>query len=95
MSDGQTLLSYTIITGEPNDVVKPLHDRMPVVLSTENYERWLRDPDPRDLMQPCANETVIAYPVSARVGTPKNNDAALVEPVDNAWQAAEMGRDEE
>ena len=45
-------------------------------------------------MQPCENETVIAYPVSARVGTPKNNDAALVEPVDSAWQATEDDRDE-
>ena len=86
MPNGETLLSYTIITGEPNDVVKPLHDRMPVVLRAEYYERWLSDPDPRDLMQPCENHTVIAYPVSTRVGTPKNNDPALIDPIDGAWQ---------
>ena len=93
MPNGEKLLSYTIITGEPNEVVKPLHDRMPVVIDAANYEKWLSDPDPRDLLQPCSNEAVIAYPVSSRVGTPKNNDATLVEPVDNAWQAAEDERD--
>ena len=85
MPDGRTLITYTIITGEPNDVVRPLHNRMPVILRPEDYERWLSDSDPRDLMQPVANEAVVAYPVSPRVGTPQNDDAALVEPIDEAW----------
>ncbi len=85
MPDGQKLLSYTVITGEANDVVRPLHDRMPVIVRPDDYERWLRDPDPRDLLKPCDNSVVIAFPVSARVGTPKNNDATLVEPIDAPW----------
>ena len=84
MADGKPLLTYTVITGEPNDVVKPLHDRMPVILEPDDYDRWLKDPDPRELLKPCDNERVIAYPVSARVGAPKNNDATLVEPIDEA-----------
>ena len=86
MADGRMLVTYTVITGQANDVVKPLHDRMPVILRPEDYERWLRGPDPDDLLKPCDNDMVVAYPVSARVSTPKNNDAALVAPIDNAWE---------
>ena len=84
MPDGNTLTTYSVITGEPNDVVRPLHDRMPVILTPDDYDKWLGDPDPRELLRPCSNETVVAFPVSSRVGAPKNDDAALIEPVDGA-----------
>ena len=82
MPNGETLLSFTVITGEPNAVVKPLHNRMPVILAPEDYEKWLTDADPRDLLRPCAPEMLIAYPVGSRVNTPKNDDPDLVQPSD-------------
>lgn len=85
MPDGRMLITYSVITGEANDVVKPIHDRMPVILRAKDYERWLGDPDPKDLLKPCDNEMVVAYPVSARVSTPKNNDSGLIDAIDNAW----------
>jgi putative SOS response-associated peptidase YedK len=91
MPGGKTLVTYTVITGEANAVVKPLHDRMPVILRPDDYERWLRDSDPVDLLKPCDEDLVIAYPVSTRVGTPKNNDPALVEPIDDAWKDESTG----
>ena len=89
MPDGRMLITYTVITGDANDVVRPLHDRMPVIVKPEDYDHWLRDPDPRDVLKPAENDTVIAYPVSSRVGTPKNNDESLVAPVDVAWTSDE------
>ncbi|MBI3462160.1 MAG: SOS response-associated peptidase [Planctomycetes bacterium] len=37
--------SCTIITTDPNDLIRPLHDRMPVILAPEDYDRWLATPD--------------------------------------------------
>ena len=39
--DGQTVESCTLITGEPNELVAPVHDRMPVILPPERYNVWL------------------------------------------------------
>jgi len=33
--------SYTIVTTEPNEIVKPIHDRMPVILEKKNEDVWL------------------------------------------------------
>ena len=35
------LLTFTVITTDPNEVVQPLHDRMPVIIPEHNYDRWL------------------------------------------------------
>jgi putative SOS response-associated peptidase YedK len=43
--------SCTIITTDSNDLVRPLHDRMPVILSPEDYDRWLAAPD-QSLLRP-------------------------------------------
>ncbi|MGZ9039151.1 MAG: SOS response-associated peptidase [Burkholderiales bacterium] len=82
MSNGETLVTYTVITGEPNQVVKPLHDRMPVVLAPHDYDKWLSGDDPRELLRPCAPELLVAFPVSARVNKPGNNDPQLVQAID-------------
>jgi putative SOS response-associated peptidase YedK len=52
---GTELLTCTVITTEPNAVVEPLHDRMPVIIPQRDYDRWLRaEPDrpPIDLPRP-------------------------------------------
>jgi putative SOS response-associated peptidase YedK len=76
--DRAPLTTYTIITTASNDTIKPLHDRMPVILRPKDYEEWLTAEDPRALMTACHSETVYFYPVNKRVNSPKNNDAALV-----------------
>jgi putative SOS response-associated peptidase YedK len=40
--EGAPLESCTIVTTEANDLMRPLHDRMPVILPEENYAEWLR-----------------------------------------------------
>jgi putative SOS response-associated peptidase YedK len=43
--------SCTIITTEPNDVVRELHNRMPVILTVDDYARWLDPAQPADVLQ--------------------------------------------
>ena len=85
-SKGETPLdTFTIITTEPNALMSPIHDRMPVILPTEAYGRWL-DPEFQDktellsLLCPLAGDFLIAEPVSTLVNSPKNDVAQCVEP---------------
>jgi len=49
-ADGRVIESCTIITSEPNDFMRPIHNRMPVILDRDLYERWLaRETEPRSL----------------------------------------------
>lgn len=52
---------------------------MPVILDPADYERWLTEDDPRDLLEPYPAELMRAYRVGTRVNSPKNDDATLVE----------------
>jgi putative SOS response-associated peptidase YedK len=79
--NGGPLLSYAIMTVEPNDFVKRFHDRMPVVLDERDYLQWLTADDPRDLLRAPHNEALTNYPVSRKVNSVKNDDASLVEPL--------------
>jgi putative SOS response-associated peptidase YedK len=79
--NGEPLLSYTIMTVEPNDFVKRFHDRMPVVLDERDYLQWLTADDPRDLLRAPHNEALTNYPVSRKVNSVKNDDASLVDPL--------------
>lgn len=79
--DGEPLVTYTILTGPPNPLVAPLHDRMPVIVDSSDYERWLTAEDPRELLAPYPAELMRAWPVSTRVNSPRNDDASLVERV--------------
>jgi putative SOS response-associated peptidase YedK len=61
-----------IITGEPNDLVAPIHNRMPVILPRETRSAWLgEEPASADelhaLLKPFPRERMRAYPVSAKV----------------------------
>lgn len=81
-SDGP-LQTCTIITTEANDLLATIHDRMPVILATDDHERWL-DPsraDGEDLLRPCPAGWLDAVPVSTRVNTPRHDDPGLIEPV--------------
>jgi putative SOS response-associated peptidase YedK len=71
----QPLETCTILTTTPNELVQPIHDRMPVILPSSAYSVWL-DPTVRDveplqaLLTPYPAAEMIAYPVSTRVNTP-------------------------
>jgi putative SOS response-associated peptidase YedK len=79
--------SCTIVTGAPNEVVAPIHDRMPVMLPPSAWDTWL-DPANDDLdtlgqlLVPAPAELLVAHPVSTRVNSVRNDDSSLVEPFD-------------
>lgn len=77
--DGATIESCAIITTDANNVMKPVHDRMPVILEPDDYDAWLLDGN-KTLLQPYSGE-MIAYPVSTIVNNPKHNGKDLIEPV--------------
>ncbi len=79
-SDGETLMTFTIITIEPNALTARLHDRMPVIIEPEDYRTWLEGEDPRELLKPCPVEMLQCFPVSTRVNSPKNDAPDLIEP---------------
>lgn len=59
-----------IITTGANDMMKPIHDRMPVILSSEDYDQWLEEGG-EGLLQPCQLE-MDAYPIGTQVNSPRN-----------------------
>ncbi|QCJ48361.1 SOS response-associated peptidase [Haloprofundus sp. MHR1] len=84
--DPEPIETFAIITTEPNGVVSPLHDRMAVVLSLEEEEKWLSaDADTAStLLDPYPEAEMRAYPVSTRVNSPANDSPTLVEEVNPA-----------
>jgi len=83
--EGAPVESCTIITTDANDLMEPLHNRMPVILQPDAYDVWL-DPasDPaslQGLLRPYADDDLVAYPVSRAVNNPRNDRAECVEPV--------------
>ncbi len=81
---GSPLETCTILTTDPNRVVEPLHNRMPVIIPPGSFEKWL-DPasDPAGLLEmlkPSPPEEMTAHPVSRAVNKPANNTPDLIEP---------------
>lgn len=83
---GETLRSFTIVTTTANELCAPIHNRMPAILPPPAWPAWLGEEDaaPADLaalLAPYPASGMTCWPVSARVGNVRNNDAELVEPV--------------
>lgn len=84
--DGSELETCTLITGEPNELVKPVHNRMPVILPPERYDLWM---DPKveggaqlvSLLGPYPAEEMKATPVSDAVNSPRNDFPQLIDSV--------------
>ena len=69
-----------MITTEPNDVMRGIHDRMPLVIAPQDYAVWL-DGGEALLEQPVKVE-LQAHPVSMAVNRAANDDPRLIEPVE-------------
>jgi putative SOS response-associated peptidase YedK len=94
---GTELLTVTVITTDPNEVVQPLHDRMPVIIPERDYDRWLKaDPDRPliDLLRPFDAEKMTAWKVDKAVGNVKNDSPELIEAVSTATNPIDEDADE-
>lgn len=86
--DGTFLESFSILTTDANELVAPLHDRMPVILRAENYGLWLdkdmHDPERlKPLYLPCPVDQLSAYRVSPQVNSSRFQGQECVEKVDS------------
>lgn len=80
---GETIYSCSVITTTPNDLVKDIHDRMPVILKPSDEKIWV---DPaishikqlNGLLDPFNQELMETYEVSSLVNSPKNNSIELI-----------------
>src|SRR5215213_10386019 len=48
---GEWVRTFTIITTDANELVAELHDRMPVIIAPDDRERWLKGPNPEELLR--------------------------------------------
>jgi putative SOS response-associated peptidase YedK len=73
--------SVSLITTAPNELMAPIHDRMPVIVAPEDYAAWLDvdEDDPMRFVRPYPAARMAARPVSMRVNQPENDDPALLE----------------
>ena len=84
---GQNVRSFTIITGEPNELVAPIHNRMPVILRREHEAEWLsaETQRPEDLlpllMTPYPADRMRSFAVSRKVNKAGTEGADLVQPL--------------
>jgi putative SOS response-associated peptidase YedK len=77
--------SFSIMTTAANDLMREIHDRMPVILGRSDEDDWL-DPEIHEqealqvLMKPCPSSWLTACEVSPLVNSPKNNTAEVLKP---------------
>jgi len=82
--DGRQLCTTTIITTEANSLLRPVHDRMPVIASPDKYDLWL-SPGMQDrerlqsVLTPCPPALLEMYGVTSKVNSPKNDSAENIE----------------
>ena len=83
--EGDPIKTACILTTSPNQTVKAVHDRMPVILDPADFQIWLdpREGKPEDfqhLMKPYPAELMVSYSVSTYVNSPKNNSPQCIQP---------------
>jgi putative SOS response-associated peptidase YedK len=92
---GQDVETVAIITTAANATLQSLHDRMPLILGSDDWVTWL-DPKSdlvivKSLVRPAPDESLITVPVSSRVNAVANDDPSLIEEVDPEKTQAETG----
>lgn len=88
--DRSPIDTVTILTTEANAFMRPIHDRMPVILRPADYEPWLAPLGAHDqssisalkqMCRPIASELLVAHPVGALVNSPRHDDPRCVQAV--------------
>ena len=83
--DGTKELNYAMITTGPNDMMEPIHKRMPVILAKDDYRTWLNPKADvsvlKELLVPCPDDYLEAYRVSRHVNKPGNNSPDCMKPI--------------
>lgn len=79
MPDGEILRTFSIVTCPPNELVRPIHDRMPVILSSRDHDTWLSGTpaEARQLTLPFAAERMELNDVNPLVNSGRNDGPDL------------------
>ena len=83
--DANPVESCTLLTTQPNELLRVVHNRMPVILQPKDYQLWL-DPEIQEpkrlqpLLKPYSAEEMEAYAVSRYVNSPDNDDPKCIDP---------------
>ena len=89
LADGSVLESCTVITCVPNDLAAEVHDRMPVILRPEDYDKWLSvktsEPELLSLLKACPESMMEKHAVRNEVGNVRNDDPSNITPVEPAF----------
>lgn len=80
---GEVISSCTILTTEANEVLSPVHDRMPVILHPGDYTLWLGAGERertllRDLLRPYPAEEMAGHPVNPLVNSTRGRGPELI-----------------
>ncbi|MUL34810.1 SOS response-associated peptidase [Gloeocapsopsis dulcis] len=80
--EGETINTCTILTTEANELMHPIHDRMPVILNSQDYALWLepttQPTELQHLLHPYPSQAMNSYPVSTLVNKPTNNSPECI-----------------
>lgn len=80
--DGEIVRTVCIVTIGANELMAPIHDRMPVLVAPQHWQSWLAAPadEIRPLVEPYPANEMRAWPVSRRVSRTADDDSGLIEP---------------
>jgi putative SOS response-associated peptidase YedK len=96
---GKPLKSFAIITTRANELLRPLHDRMPVLLTRDFWPAWLGEITTTEdclkaMLKPCPDESMTFWPVARCVGNPRNDNPDLFTRVNESASKASETRQE-
>jgi putative SOS response-associated peptidase YedK len=79
------VFTFSIITTTPNEIMEPIHNRMPAILQPDNEDLWLKlhfddVPTLQKLLHPYPADQLEAYPISTAVNNPANQGRELTKP---------------
>jgi putative SOS response-associated peptidase YedK len=82
---GEGLVTCTILTTDPNTLLEPIHDRMPVIIHPDRYRSWLDPRTPRpaveDMVRPWPSDELRAWKISHRVNDANADDVEVLQPI--------------
>ena len=86
--EGAWLITCAILTTEPNELLAPIHDRMPVIVRAEDYRAWMDPTTPTRevtrVVQSYSSEEMRAWEIGLLVNDPKTDDSRILTPVSDS-----------
>ncbi len=77
---GDAIATFTIVTTAANAALRAIHDRMPVIVASADYDEWLSSPNPSALLGPWTGAAFAIVPIGTRVNDVRNDDPDLLQP---------------